>query len=97
MHGSNNNRCQKTVWELAKITIKVNRFSLYTYFLACHETLFRIISQINNEFTSYAYVYYRRSMKTTDISVVILSMFVIDEKKEEIKKLLLYPVFIKTI
>ena len=44
-----------------------------------------MLSHINSEFSCYAYVYYRRLEETTElaISVVILSMFVIDEKKEE--------------
>ena len=96
LHGSYNDRCQKTVWELVEIKaakklaiINITSFSLYTYVIACCPTsISRMLSHINSEFTCYAYVYYRRSKETTDILVVILSMFVINEKnKEEIKQL----------
>lgn len=97
LHGSHNKRYQKTVWELVEArnaeklaNVKIYGFSFYTYIMARCGLLARILSHINNSFMCCAYVLYRKSAsmeESIDISVVIVSEFVYEEKKKKKEEL----------
>ena len=100
LHGSYNQRYRKTVWELVTngieannaegvINMKINHFSLFTYINAKRGKLARILGHLNGYFICRAYSFYRRMplKDTIDISVVLLSEFVDEEKEEDIKQL----------
>jgi hypothetical protein len=100
LHGSYSPIYKKTVWELGTNDIKelnakgvcntkINSFCFYMFILATRGMLARILSHLNHSFTCRAYTLYRRppTMDTIDISVVLLSEFVDDDKGEDIKQL----------
>ena len=100
LHGSYNPKYEKTVWELVTngiqennlkgvINIKINHFSFLTYIISKRGKLARILGHLNGFFSCRAYSFYRRnpSMDTIDISVVLLSEFVDENKEEDIKQL----------
>ena len=100
LRGCYNHTYQRTVWELVTngvdednlegvVKIKINRFSFYSYILASNGKLARILKHLNQSFTCRAYSFYRRlpGMDTIDISVVLLSEFVDEDKGEDIKQL----------
>ncbi len=100
LHGFYNHTYRRTVWELVTngieednvegvVNIKINRFSFYSYILARRGKLARILRHLNRSFTCRAYSFYRRlpAMHTIDISVVLLSEFVDEDKGEDIKQL----------
>ena len=100
LHGSYNRAYEKTIWELVTngieeniaegvINMKINHFSLFTYIKAKGGKLARILGHLNGCFTCCAYSFYRRTpaTDTIDISVVFLSEFADDKKKEDIKQL----------
>ncbi len=101
LHGSYNRDYQRTVWELATndiednstegiVNMKINGFCFFSYIFAKRGKLARILSHLNHSFTCRACVFYRRQslMDTIDISVVILSVFDDEDKKESIQKLM---------
>ena len=100
LHGFYNHTYRRTVWELVTngieqdnvegvINVKINRFSFYSYILARRGKLARILRHLNRSFTCRAYSFYRRlpGMHTIDISVILLSEFVDEDKEEDIKQL----------
>jgi hypothetical protein len=100
LHGYYNPNYQKTIWELVTNGIeernvkgvcntKIHGFCFYMFILATRGMLARILSHLNHSFTCRAYTLYRRlsSLDTIDISVVLLSEFVDDDKGENIKQL----------
>lgn len=99
LHGSYNCDYQGIVWQLVTnaiednsaegvVNMKIYGFCFYSYILAKRGRLARILSHLNHSFTCCAYAFYRRpSMDTIDISVVMLSEFVDEKKKEDIKQL----------
>jgi hypothetical protein len=100
LHGSYNPIYQRAVWELVTngieesnvkgvVNTKINGFCFYMFILATRGMLARILSHLNHSFTCRAYALYRRLPKVNaiDISVVILSEFVDDDKGEDIKQL----------
>ena len=100
LHGSYTHVYEKIVWELVtngiednqkrlQIKMKINHFSLFTYIKAKRGKLARILGHLNGYFTCCAYSFYRRmpAMDTIDISVVLLSEFVAQKKKEDIEQL----------
>ena len=100
LHGSYNPIHQRIVWELVTNGIeernvegvcntKINGFCFKMFILATRGMLARILSHLNHSFTCRAYPFYRRppTMDTIDISVVLLSEFVDDDKGENIEQL----------
>jgi hypothetical protein len=100
LHGSYRHNYQKTIWELVTngievnnvegiVNAKINGFSYYSLISTRCGMLGRILSHLNRSFICCTYVLYRRipTMDTLDISVVILSEFVDDDKGEDIKQL----------
>ena len=101
LHGSYRHDYQRTVWELVTNGIKVNNvervinskingFSFYSLISATGVmTLPRILSHLNRSFTCRAYPLYRRlsTMDPLEISVVIFSEFVDENKEEDIRQL----------
>ncbi|CAB4022729.1 ---NA--- [Paramuricea clavata] len=100
LHGSYRRDYQKIVWEPVTngievnnvegiVNAKINGFCLYSHILARCGMLGPIVSHLNHSFTCCTYVLYRRkpTMDTLDISVVIISEFVDDDKGEDIKQL----------
>ena len=101
LHGSYNRDYQRTVWQLATndiegnstegvVNMKINGFCFFSYIFAKRGKLARILSHLNHSFTCRAYVFYRRQslMDTIDVSVVILSEFDDEDKREGIQKLM---------
>ena len=100
LHGFHNDIYQRIVWELVNTGIeednvegvshvKINSFCFFMFILARHGKLARILSHLNHSFTCRAYAFYRRLplMDTIDISVVLLSEFLDDDKESDIKQL----------
>ncbi len=100
LHGFYNNIYQRIVWELVKNGIeehnvegvghvKINNFCFFMFILARRGKLARILSHLNHSFTCRAYVLYRRlpSTDTMDISVVMLSEFLDEDKESDIRQL----------
>ena len=100
LHGFYNPIHQRIIWELLTngveendeegiIHAKINNFSLYMFILSTRGKLARILSHLNHSFTCLAYSFFRRSPSkdTIDISVVLLSEFVDDEKENDIKQI----------
>ncbi len=100
LHGSYDDTDQRTVWKLITdgiekdnvegvANMKIDRFSFYSYILASRGKLPRILSHLNQSFTCRAYSFYRRlyGMDTIDISVVLLSEYVDEDKGEDVKQL----------
>jgi hypothetical protein len=100
LHSSYRHNFERTVWELVTngievdgvegvVNAKLNGFCFYSLILATRGMLARILSHLNYSFACRVYALYRRipTMDTLDISVVILSEFVDDDKGEDIKQL----------
>ena len=101
LHGSYRHNYQKVVWERVTngievnnvegvVNAKINGFSFYSLIMTMScGMLGRSLSHLNYSFMCCTYVLYRRipTMDTLDISVVILSEFVDDDKGEDIKQL----------
>ncbi len=100
LHGFYNNIYQRIVWELVNTGIeednvegvshvKINSFCFFMFILARRGKLARILSHLNHSFTCRAYLLYRRqpSMDTMDISVVMLSEFLDEDKESDIRQL----------
>jgi hypothetical protein len=100
LHGFYNNIHQRIVWELVNNGIeednvegvshvKINSFCFFMFILARRGKLAQILSHLNHSFTCRAYVLYRRppSMDTMDISVVMLSEFLDENKESDIRQL----------
>ena len=101
LHGSYNRDNQRTIWEVMTndieertaegvVDIKINSFCFYSYIMARHGKLARILSNLNHSFTCCAYLFYRRRppMDTIDISVVLVSDFVEKENDGNFKQLI---------
>ena len=101
LHGSYNREYQRTVWEVVTNDIeertgegvanmKIHGFCFYSYIMAKRGKLARILSHLNQSFSCSAYLFYRRKppIATIDISVVLVSDFVDEEKKGNFKQLL---------
>ncbi len=100
LHGFHNDIYQRIVWELVNSGIeehnvegvghvKINSFCFFMFILARRGKLVQILSHLNRSFTCRAYVLYRRqpSMDTMDISVVMMSEFLDEDKENDIKQL----------
>ena len=100
LHGSYNRDFQKTFWELVPndveeknvdgaVNLQINEFCLYSFISAQRGMIARILSHLNQSFTCRAYSLYRRVASTDmiDISVVLISEFLDDNNKEDIKQL----------
>lgn len=100
LHGSYSYNYQKTTWKVLNTdiesdnvkgvqSVKINSFSLYTFILARRGMLARILCHFNYSFVCRAYALYRKgpSMGTIDIAVVLVSEFVDDNDKNDIKQL----------
>ena len=99
LHGSYNHTYEKTVWKLVTngieknnakgvINIKITHFSFYTYIQSRFKPIARIMAHVSGKFTCRAYSFYRRmSSMRIDISVVLVSEFVIEKAESEKKEL----------
>ena len=89
---------EDTVWELVANGIeknsakgiarmKINSFSVYTYFIAKRGKFARFLSHLKNSFSCRAYVFYRRqqTMNPLEISVVLISEYVEDDQAQQLK------------
>ncbi len=100
LHGFYNNIHQRIVWELVNNGIeednvegvshvKINSFCFFMFISATRGMLARILSHLNHSFTCRSYVLYRRlpTIDIMDISVVMLSEFLDEDKESDIKQL----------
>ena len=100
LHGSYNRDLQKIVWKLVPndveeknvngtVNVQINEFCFYSFILATCSMIGRILSHLNQSFTSRAYSLYRRfgTSDMIDISVVLISEFVDTDNEEDIKQL----------
>ena len=100
LHGTYHREYQETTWELVTngieecddkrtMNVQVNSFSFYSYIFTTRSKLAQILSHLNHSFTCRAYAFYRRvpSLKTIDVSVVLVSEFVDEKTGEDVKQL----------
>ena len=100
LHGSYNRDFKKTIWKLVsndveeksvdgEVNVQINEFCFYCFISATCSMIARILSHLNQSFTSRAYSLYRRlgTSDMIDISVVLISEFVDTDNEEIIKQL----------
>ncbi|XP_028404382.1 uncharacterized protein LOC114527015 [Dendronephthya gigantea] len=100
LRGSYNHNYEKMIWELVAdgidenktdgvINVKIDGFSVYTFFSAMRGLISRILSHLNYSFTCVAYAFFRRlpPIDKIDFAVVLVSEFVDEYEEKDIKQL----------